>query len=259
MQRFVGKTAVVTGAGNGIGAATALRIAAEGAAVVVADIEADNVEATCRKITAAGGKAVACHTDIRDPKQVEALFAAARNAFGPAGVLINTAGVGAQRHVLDTSLETLAEMYDVNVKGTFLCTQAGARDMIKLGGGRIVNFSSHSGLLGSSGRAAYAASKGGVIAMTRVMAVDLAQHGITVNAIAPGPIAVPRQKHNAERRDAWMKALPLGRYGTPEDVAGAALFLASDDAAYITGQTLAVDGGFTAAGLRVQNVNTYRE
>src|SRR5690349_24475643 len=98
-----------------------MRIAAEGASVVVADIEADNVKATCKKILAAGGKAVACPADIRDPKQVEAIFAAARSSFGPAGVLINTAGVGAQRHVLDTSLETLAEMYDVNVKGTFLC------------------------------------------------------------------------------------------------------------------------------------------
>jgi NAD(P)-dependent dehydrogenase (short-subunit alcohol dehydrogenase family) len=259
VKRFVGKTAVVTGAGNGIGAAIATRLAAEGAAVVAADVDTAGVRGVHQKIAAAGGKSVASHTDIREPKQVEALFALARDTFGPAGILINTAGVGTQRHVLDTSLETLAEMYDVNVKGTFLCTQAGARDMIPLGGGRIVNFSSHSGLLGSSGRAAYAASKGGVIAMTRVMAVDLAQHGITVNAIAPGPIAVPKQKHNAERREAWMKALPLGRYGTPEDVAGAALFLVSDDAAYITGQTLAVDGGFTAAGLRVQNVNTYRE
>lgn len=257
--RFSGKVAVVTGAGNGIGAAIAARLAAEGAAVVAADVDAAGVRGVHQKIAAAGGKSAASHTDIREPKQVEALFALARDTFGPAGILINTAGVGAQRHVLDTSLETLAEMYDVNVKGTFLCTQAGARDMMKLGGGRIVNFSSHSGLLGSSGRAAYAASKGGVIAMTRVMAVDLAQHGITVNAIAPGPIAVPKQKHNAERREAWMKALPLGRYGTPEDVAGAALFLVSDDAAYITGQTLAVDGGFTAAGLRVANVNTYRE
>jgi NAD(P)-dependent dehydrogenase (short-subunit alcohol dehydrogenase family) len=257
MQRFAGKTAVVTGAGNGIGAATALRIAAEGASVVVADVDEAGVQGVVKQITAAGGKAVASHTDIRQPEQVEAMFALGRKSFGPAGILVNTAGVGAQKYLLDTPLETLAAMYDVNVKGTFLCTQVGARDMIGIGGGRIVNFSSHSGLLGSSGRAAYAASKGGVIAMTRVMAVDLAQHNITVNALAPGPIAVPRQKHNDERREAWLKAVPLGRYGTAEDVAGAALFLVSDDAAYITGQTISVDGGFTAAGLRVANPNAY--
>lgn len=256
-KRFAGKIAVVTGAGNGIGAAIALRLAAEGGSVVVADIEDEGARAVAGKITAAGGKAVPSHTDIREPKQVEALFALGRSRFGPAGILVNTAGVGSQRHFLDTPLETLAAMYDVNVKGTFLCSQAGARDMIGLGGGRIVNFSSHSGLLGSSGRAAYAASKGGVIAMTRVMAVDLAQHGITVNAVAPGPIAVPRQKHNEERREAWLRAVPLGRYGTAEDVAGAALFLVSDDARYITGQTISVDGGFTAAGLRVKDPNAY--
>lgn len=256
-QRFAGRTAIVTGGGNGIGSATATRMAAEGAAVVVADVDAEGVQGVVKQIIAAGGKAVASHTDIRMPEQVEAMFALGRKTFGPAGILINTAGVGSQRSFLDTPLETLAAMYDVNVKGTFLCSQAGARDMVGLGGGRIVNFSSHSGLLGSSGRAAYAASKGGVIAMTRVMAIDLAQHGITVNAIAPGPIAVLRQKHNEERREAWLKAVPLGRYGTAEDVAGAALFLASDDAAYITGQTISVDGGFTAAGLRVKNPNAY--
>ncbi len=257
MHRFAGKVAVVTGGGNGIGAATAIRLAAEGAAVVVADIDEAGAQGVREKIVAAGGQAVACHVDIRDPGRVESMFAVARGEFGPAGILVNTAGVGAQKYFLDTPLETLAMMYDVNVKGTFLCAQAGARDMVKLGGGRIVNFSSHSGLLGSSGRAAYAASKGGVIAMTRVMAIDLAQHGITVNAIAPGPIAVPRQKHNEERRVAWLRAVPLARYGTAEDVAGAALFLVSDDASYITGQTIAVDGGFTAAGLRVENPNDY--
>lgn len=257
MHRFAGKIAVVTGGGNGIGAATAIRLAAEGAAVVVADIDEAGALGVSKSIVAAGGKAVACHTDIRMPEQVEAMFAAARKAFGAAGILVNTAGVGSQKVFLDTPVETLAAMYDVNVKGTFLCSQAGARDMVRIGGGRIVNFSSHSGLLGSSGRAAYAASKGGVIAMTRVMAVDLAQYNITVNAIAPGPIAVPRQKHNEERREAWLRAVPLARYGTAEDVAGAALFLVSDDASYITGQTIAVDGGFTAAGLRVKNPNDY--
>jgi len=257
MSRFKDKVAVVTGGGNGIGAASAVRLAAEGASVVVADVLEDGVKAVVAQIAKAGGRAVGSHTDIRVPEQVEAMFALGRRTFGPAGILINAAGVGSQKHFLDTPLETLAAMYDVNVKGTFLCSQAGARDMAALGGGRIVNFSSHSGLLGSSGRAAYAASKGGVIAMTRVMAVDLAQHGITVNALAPGPIAVPRQKHNEERREAWLKAVPLGRYGTAEDVAAAALFLASDDAAYITGQTISVDGGFTAAGLRVKNPNAY--
>lgn len=257
MQRFAGRVAVVTGGGNGIGAATAIRLAAEGAAVVVADVDEAGVQFVVGQIVSAGGRAVTSHTDIRQPEQVEAMFALGHKTFGPVGILINTAGVGSQKYFLDTPLEALAAMYDVNVKGTFLCSQAGARDMIGLGGGRIVNFSSHSGLLGSSGRAAYAASKGGVIAMTRVMAVDLAQHGITVNAIAPGPIAVPRQKHNEERREAWLKAVPLGRYGTAEDVAGAALFLASNDAAYITGQTISVDGGFTAAGLRVKDPNAY--
>jgi NAD(P)-dependent dehydrogenase (short-subunit alcohol dehydrogenase family) len=128
--------------------------------------------------------------------------------------------------------------------------------MVELGGGAIVNFSSHSGFLGSSGRAAYAASKGGIIAMTRVMAVDLAQHGIRVNAVAPGPIDVPRSRHqhNDERRSAWHNAVPLGRYGEPEEAAAVALFLASDDASYVNGQTISVDGGFTAAGLRVKNL-----
>jgi 3-oxoacyl-[acyl-carrier protein] reductase len=252
-QRYAGKVAVVTGGGNGIGAATARRLAREGGAVVVADIDEAGAQSVSAEIAAAGGKAVACRVDIRDPAQVKAMFERARREWGPAGILVNAAGVGAQKHFLDTPLETLETMLDVNVKGTWLCTQAGARDMVKLGGGRIVNFSSHSGLLGSSGRSAYAASKGGIIAMTRVMAEDLARHNITVNAVAPGPIAVPRQKHNDERREAWLREVPLGRYGKPEEVAAVALFLVSDDASYVTGQTIAVDGGFTAAGLRVKN------
>ena len=125
-----------------------------------------------------------------------------------------------------------------------------------MGGGAIVNFLSHSGFLGSSGRAAYAASKAGIIGMTRVMAVDLAEHNIRVNTVAPGTVATARIKksHNDERREAWLRSIPMARYGEPDEIAAAALFLASDDAAYITGQTIAVDGGFTAAGLRVKNL-----
>lgn len=253
---FSGKTVIVTGGGNGIGAAIVRRFAAAGAAVTIADRDEASAKSICDEVTAAGGKAAAFTMDVRNPGQVEALMVFSRGRFGPANVLINNAGLGAQKHFLETPLETLHTMLEINVVGTFLCAQAAARDMAELGRGRIVNFSSHSGWLGSSGRAAYAASKGGVISMTRVMAVDLAQYGITVNAIAPGPIDVPRSRkqHTTERREAWQRAVPLGRYGEPDEVAGVAVFLASDDASYITGQTISVDGGFTAAGLRVKNI-----
>jgi NAD(P)-dependent dehydrogenase (short-subunit alcohol dehydrogenase family) len=254
--RFTDKIAIVTGSGTGIGAAIARRIAAEGAAVVLADRDLPSASAVRDEIVAAGGRASACQVDIREPEQVEAMLAHTRQTYGRAHVLINNAGLGAQKHFLDTPLETLRAMLDINVVGTFLCAQAAARDMVELGGGAIVNFASHSALLGSSGRAAYAASKGGIVAMTRVMAVDLAPHGIRVNAVAPGPIDVPRSRgqHNDERRAAWHHAVPLGRYGEPEEAAAVALFLASDDASYMTGQTLSVDGGFTSAGLRVKNL-----
>lgn len=258
--RFAHKIAIVTGSGTGIGAAIARRIAEEGAAVVLADRDLASAQSVCEEIVSKGGRASACRVDIREPDQVAAMLDHTRNTYGRAHILINNAGLGAQKHFLETPLETLRAMLDVNVVGTFLCAQAAARDMVELGGGAIVNFSSHSGFLGSSGRAAYAASKGGIIAMTRVMAVDLAEHKIRVNAVAPGPIDVPRSRHQHtdERRNAWHQAVPLARYGEPEEVAAAALFLASDDASYMTGQTISVDGGFTAAGLRVKNL-AYRE
>lgn len=256
-QRYANKIAIVTGAGTGIGEATARQLAQEGAAVVLADLNEASAQAASADIVAQGGKAAACHVDIRNVGSIESLFEFTRSTYGPAHVMINNAGKGAQKLFVDTPLDMLHDMLNTNVVGTFLCAQAAARDMIKIGGGAIVNFSSHSGFLGSSGRAAYAAAKGGIIAMTRVMAVDLAPNKIRVNAIAPGPIDVPRSRnqHNDERRSGWQRAVPMGRYGEPREVASVASFLGSDEASYVNGQTIVVDGGFTAAGLRVSNLD----
>ncbi len=255
-ERLAGRIAIITGGGDGIGAATARRFSKEGATLILADKDEANVQAVCEEIVAKGGKAAAIRTDISSLKEIQAMLAFAAKTFGPAEILVNNAGVGSQKHFLETPLEMLDTMLEVNVKGTFMCAQEAAREMAKLGRGAIVNVSSHSSLLGSTGRSAYAASKGGIDAMTRVMAVDLAQFGIRVNSIAPGPIDTPRirKQHNEERSQAWLRAVPLARIGEPEEVASVAAFLASDDASYVTGQTIAVDGGFTIAGLRVKNL-----
>jgi NAD(P)-dependent dehydrogenase (short-subunit alcohol dehydrogenase family) len=255
-EKFAGKTAIITGAASGIGATAAKRFACEGAAVVAADKDGAGAERIAGEIAAKGGRAIACQVDVCDFVQLEAMLSQAKRAVGRIHVLVNNAGQGAQVHFLETTMATWKTMIDNNLTGTFLCSQVVARDMAQEGGGRIVNIASHSGLLGSSGRAAYAAAKGGIIAMTRVMAVDLARNNITVNCIAPGPIDVPRirKSQTEERRNAWRAAIPLGRYGEPGEIAGVILFLVSDDASYVNGQTLAVDGGFTAAGLRVKQI-----
>jgi 3-oxoacyl-[acyl-carrier protein] reductase len=255
--RFANKVALVTGAGNGIGLCIATRLATEGAAVVLADKDEPAAQRAAESIRASGGRAAACHVDICATESIERMFEFSRASFGPAHIMINNAGIGSQQHFIDTPLAMLHNLLQTNVVGTFVCAQAAARDMVTLGAGAIVNFSSHSGLLGSSGRAAYAASKAAIIGMTRVMAVDLARHGVRVNTVAPGTVATERIKrsHNDERREAWLRAIPLARYGEPAEIAAAALFLASADASYITGQTIAVDGGFTIAGLRVKDLS----
>ena len=246
-----GKAAIVTGGANGIGREISSQLAAAGTAVLVADRDGAEAEAVVAEIAATGGRAVGREVDVRDPAGCEALVAFAREVFGRLDALVTSAGIARSRPFLRTSLELWQETLDVNLTGTFLCCQAAAPAMIAAGGGRIITMSSVSGERGGTGRAAYGASKGGVITLTRVMAVELARYNITVNAIAPGPVETPMVAalHTAADRAAWLGSVPVKRYGTPAEVAAAAVFLASDEASYITGHVLNVDGGFGAAGI----------
>jgi 3-oxoacyl-[acyl-carrier protein] reductase len=246
-----GKAAIVTGGANGIGREVALRLAAVGAAVLVADRDGAGADAVAGEIEAAGGRAIGQAVDVRDPAGCEALIAVACEAYGRLDALVTSAGIAQSRPFLQTSLDLWQETLAVNLTGTFLCCQAAAPAMIATGGGRIITMASVSGQRGGIGRAAYGASKGGVITLTRVMAVELAQHNITVNAIAPGPVETPMiaALHTAEDRTAWLRNVPAQRYGTPAEVAAAVVFLASDEASYVTGHILNVDGGFGAAGV----------
>ncbi len=246
-----GKAAIVTGGANGIGREVALKLAAAGAAVLVADRDGAGAEAVAGEVEAAGGRAIGRAVDVRDPAGCEALVAHARDAFGRLDILVTSAGIAQSKPFLKTTLDLWQQTLAVNLTGTFLCCQAAAPSMVAAGGGRIITMASVSGDRGGAGRAAYGASKGGVITLTRVMAVELARHNITVNAISPGPIETPMvaELHTTEDRAAWLESVPARRYGTPEEVAAAAVFLASDEAGYVTGHVLNVDGGFGAAGV----------
>ena len=252
--QFADKVAIVTGAASGIGRATALRLAAGGASVVVVDRDADGARTVMSELAQYGARAVAEVCDVREPEAAERIVAAQAAALGGVDILVNNAGVGAQCDVLETELDLWHDMLAVNLTSCFAWSKAAAPRMRARGGGRIVNVSSHAGLLGSTGRGAYSAAKGGMLALTRVMAVEWAEFGITVNAVTPGAIATPMtaRSHKVARTVAWMNRLPLQRYGQPDDVAGAIVYLCSADAAYVTGQTLCVDGGFTAAGVLVR-------
>jgi NAD(P)-dependent dehydrogenase (short-subunit alcohol dehydrogenase family) len=242
--RFHGKTAFVTGAGSGIGEATARALAGEGARVVLADVDAAAVEALAAGL---GEQATATRLDVRDENDVAAAIAAA----GRLDALINVAGIGSTTNAPDTPLETWERVFAVNVTGTFLCSKHAIPAMASSGGGTIVNVGSVAGLVGLRNRAAYCASKGAVIAFTRALAVDHADDGIRVNAVCPGTIETPWVRRlvddAGESLDALRARQLLGRLGTPEEVAEAILYLASDDAAFLTGAMLTIDGGLTAA------------
>jgi NAD(P)-dependent dehydrogenase (short-subunit alcohol dehydrogenase family) len=246
-----GRRCLVTGAGRGIGRELALSFARAGAAVAVLDRDAAGARSVADVINAEGGTALAVTLDLVDTAAIEPALKALAASFGAIDILVNNAAIVVPHLFLETTAEELETVLRVNLHAPFFCAQVLARSMVERKHGRIINMASHSGLRGSTARAAYAASKGGLIAATRVMAVELAPHGITVNSIAPGPIEseLTLASHSPQRRAAWNDVVPIGRYGRAEEVVAAAMFLASPGASYITGQTLVVDGGFTEAGL----------
>ena len=250
-MRLEGKCAVVTGGARGIGLAIAHALAREGASVAIADINGDGAKAAAAALKQRSDQAIPIAVNVADPASVSALVAAAKNAFGRIDILVNNAGVGGNTPFLDTTLDEWNRIIGINLTGAFLVAQAVAREMVRTGGGKIVNIASLSGQRGGNGRAAYGSAKAGLELLTKVMAVELAEHNINVNNIAPGAIETEMAKfaHDEATRAAYNYLIPVHRYGSPEEIADAAVFLCSDESRYVHGHTLNVDGGFRAAGL----------
>jgi 3-oxoacyl-[acyl-carrier protein] reductase len=244
MSRFSGKVALITGGARGIGRATAQAFAAEGARVIVADVDADAAEATARAL---GGGAIGVAIDVADPQSVKSVVATVLTRAERIDVLVNNAGITRDASLVKTSDEAWDTVLAVNLSGTFYMTREVAPHMVARGSGSILNASSVVGVYGNFGQSNYVATKSGVIGMTRVWARELGRKGVRVNAIAPGFIATDMTaKMPEEVLEGMKKKTPLGRLGAPEDVARAYVFLASDDASFINGQVLGVDGGLVA-------------
>jgi len=245
------RVAIVTGGGRGIGRAIALRLAEAGANIVVNDIgDAAPVEAVIREIKAMGRQALPVLADVSSSSEVERLVAEAMAAYGRIDILVNNAGIAQDQLLLRMTEEEWDRVLAVDLKSVFLCTRAVLKHMVKQRWGRIISLSSVVGIVGNAGQANYAAAKAGIIGFTRTIAKEVASRGITVNAIAPGFIDTGMtQGLKEEWREELKKRIPLGRLGSPRDVAEAVAFLTSEEAGYITGQVLGVDGGMAISWL----------
>jgi len=248
-MRLRDRVAVITGGALGIGRATAQLFAEEGAAVVLADVQAEAAE-VAREISDRGGRAIALTADVGDAGQVQALVDRVVKEFGRIDVMFANAGIAHSAPFLEHPEAQWHRVLRVNLTGVFLCCQAAARQMVGQGGGRIIVTASINGFRGVENLVGYNVAKAGVIELTKTMAVELAKHRIAVNAIAPAQIDTRLTRGLPESaRSRRTARIPMGRFGEPEEVARAALFLASDDASFVTGHTLAVDGGYLAGGL----------
>jgi 3-oxoacyl-[acyl-carrier protein] reductase len=246
------KVAIVTGSSRGIGNATASLFARHGADVVIADIAENAAHDAAREIAArGGGQAIGVGVDVTDPDAVHTMIQRTCEAFGGVDILVNNAGVSVNALFVDTDLADWKKVIDVNLTGAFLCAQGAARVMMERRSGRIINIVSLSGQRGGVGRAAYGSAKAGLELLTKVMAVELAEYGLNVNGIAPGPVdtALTKLVHTPATREAYVKMIPQHRYGQADEIAAGALFLASELSTYVNGHILNIDGGMLTAGV----------